>query len=136
MFFIRIAVSWATLVLVLSACATNSEQGMSLEQKLESRNYTVGEPVSRIRNFNINGWSELDDYHIIITAGVRDDYLVNLRHRCSDLRGATRIGFSSFAGSLTDKDKLLVTGPGGFTERCHILSISKLYKGDRESSDS
>ena len=135
MVYIRNAVICTTMIVGLFACATQSEQGMSLEEKLVARNYELGESVDRIRKYSINGWSALDSTHIIINAGVSDHYLVNLRHRCDDLNSAIDIAFTNTAGSLTRSDRIIVKGPGNFTNHCYILSFTRLYKNKPRTDD-
>jgi len=132
MTFIRNAVIWTTLISGLLACAAQSELGMSLEEKLVARNFELGESVDRIRKYNINGWSVLDSTHIILNAGASDHYLVNLRRRCDDLNSAIDIAFTSTAGNLTRADRIIVNGPGNFTNHCYILSFTRLYKNKRK----
>ncbi len=113
----------AALAIGLSACAAGPVEPQSLTDKLAARNYIFGEKVERINNYRINGWSEIDSRHVIINAGVRDKYLLVLRNSCMNLSSATRIAFTSTAGSLTDFDKIMVSGPGSFVDHCYIQDI-------------
>ena len=113
----------AILAIGLTACATGPSEPQSLEEQLAARDYIFGEKVDRIRNYRINGWSEIDNRHVIINAGVRDKYLLVLRNSCNNLSSATNLAFTSTAGSLTDFDKIMVSGPGGFVDHCFIQGI-------------
>lgn len=132
---IRIAVALAILSLGLAACATKPAEPVSLADRLATRNYMLGEEVDRIRDYRINGWKDVDDWHVIITAGVRDEYLVALRNRCTEMRSATHLAFSTTVGSLTEFDELMVTAPGGYVEHCYIKAIYKLAKVKKEPAD-
>jgi hypothetical protein len=125
----------AIMALGLAACATEPRETMSLADRLATRNYLLGEEVKRIRDYRINGWNHVDDYHVIITAGVRDEYLVALRNRCPELRSATHLAFSTTAGSLTEFDKLMVSTPGGGVDRCYVSALYKLAKKPRAAPE-
>lgn len=117
------------LAAVLSACAqTEKEPMLSVDEAIVLKGYKVVGPVKSIRNFRINGWSHVDDKFIIVSAGVRDHYLVGLRNRCPETRSAMNIGFSNIAGSITRADKVIVIAPGGYTDTCFIDSITQLEK--------
>jgi hypothetical protein len=118
----------ALLTLGISACATGPAEPESLADKLKARNYIFGEPVERIRNHRINGWNRIDDRHVIIKAGVSDDYLLVLRNPCMNLSSAMELAFTSTAGALTEFDKLMVSGPGGYVDRCYIHEMYKINR--------
>jgi hypothetical protein len=86
-----------------------------------------GEPVDRISNFRINGWREINDQYLVITAGVHDHYLVELFAPCNALTSAFDIGIESRTGSaLTDAGTILVDDLHGHTERCPIRGLHAL----------
>ncbi len=128
MFYLRCFLVLTALTIVLTACAISPETPLTLEQKLEARNYSVGEEVKRIRNYRINGWNYLDSKHVVMTAGVSDHYLVTLRNRCNELSSATNIAFTTTVGSLSVHDKILVKGLTNFIDHCFIQSLNKLEK--------
>ncbi|MBT8062122.1 MAG: hypothetical protein HKO64_00265 [Xanthomonadales bacterium] len=121
---------------LLGACASQPSTDLSLEpstkmtlaDKLREKRFVIEGPANRISNFRLSGWNYVDDYHVILTAGVRDHYLVTLRSYCYNLDGAFRIGFTSTIGSLTTSDVLLVESPGGRADRCTIRSIDRLSR--------
>lgn len=122
------------LAAALSACAS-APQGpapLNLDQALAERHYLMGPGVDRIRNYQLSGWNYVDNYHVIMRAGVRDEYLITLRSFCPDLSTATSIGFTTTVGSVTTSDALLVRGPGSILDRCHIRYINRLEKIERE----
>ena len=128
MYYLRVVLALSTMAIVLCACAISPEIPLTLEQKLEARNYTVGEEVKRIRNYRINGWNYLDSTHVVMTAGASERYLVTLRNRCSELSSATNIAFTTTVGNLSVHDKILVKGLTNFIDHCFIQSLNKLEK--------
>lgn len=118
--------SQVLLVLALSACAASTTPPVSLTQKLQEKGYRVGAEVKRVSNFRLNGWSEVDDHHVIMTSGVSDRYLLTLRTACINLTGANTIAYTTTVGSLTVSDSLLVRDQFRAPERCPIQSIHQL----------
>jgi hypothetical protein len=112
--------------LLLAACAATSEEPLTLEARLAGLGYVLGEPVKRIQNWNLNGWSYVDDRNFIMNSGVRDKYLVSLRSPSFDLRSAVNIAFSTTVGSLTDKDRVIVRTAGGMPQSFMIESLHRL----------
>lgn len=82
-----------------------------------------GEPVRRVANFRIDGWNDIDDRTLVLTAGVRDRYLVELMAPCQGLASSFGIGLASDTGSLMATDAILVRGLGRNPERCAIRAI-------------
>lgn len=125
----KLNTSLLALAFGLAACASNPDQQLTLEQKLEKRNYTLGPTVDRVENYRITGFNSLDDFHVIIHSSPSRSYLVTLRMRCHNLDTAENLAFSTTVGSVTDKDKLLVrSGAAGYTEQCFIDSLQELNK--------
>jgi len=50
--------------------------------------------AERIRLVNINGYSVIDNQHLVLNGGVRRHYLVTLRNRCPGLRFGAEVGLS------------------------------------------
>jgi hypothetical protein len=113
---------------LLGGCAAGVQAPETLAQKLAAKKLIVGDPVRRISNYRLDGWSYLDDRHIIIEAGVRDRYLVSLRQDCDDLRTAVSIGVRTYTGSLQQDDSLVVRAPGGFMMDCRIDTLHGLVR--------
>jgi len=116
------------VVFLAAACAGPPPRTVPLAEKLLQRGYTIGKPVRRLQNYRINGWNAIDRYHVIIHVGVKEDYLVAVRTPCDGFRSAEILHFSTTIGDLTDKDKLVVRGAGGFVEQCYIDSIRVLER--------
>jgi hypothetical protein len=117
------------LPLLLAACAASSEQSLTLEENLAAKGYVIGEQVKRVQNWNLNGWSYVDDRNFIMNSGVRDKYLVTLRTPSYDLRSAINIAFSTTVGSLTDNDRVIVRTTGGMPQSFMIESLHRLGPG-------
>jgi hypothetical protein len=124
----------AVAALLLAACAGRPDgpEHLNLEQKLAERYYVMGPAVDRIRNYRLSGWNYVDNYHVIMKAGVRDHYLITLRNHCPDLSMATSIAFTTTVGSLTTADALLVDGSGQMLDRCYIRYIDRLERIERD----
>ena len=100
--------------------------------KLMEKGYRIGEQVTRISNYRLHGWSYVDEKNLIMQGGVRDYYLVSLRNDCRDMQSAMTIGFSSTVGALTDRDKVIVRGAGGYVNTCFIEALHRLEKIEKE----
>lgn len=116
-------------MLILAACVTEPSNPVSLEEKLASRGFVIDHQVKRVREHQINGWSNLDRFAVIINVNASQHYLVTVRTSCDDgLRSARNLAFSTTIGDLTDKDKLVIRGSGRYTVQCFIDTIHLLKK--------
>jgi len=115
------------LIAIMAACASQPPE-TSLEEKLAQLGYTIGQPVKRVINFQLSGWNSVDHKHVIMNFGASRNYLVSLRTSCDGLRSAALITFSTTAGSLTDKDKVLVRNDSHHLSQCYISAIHELKK--------
>ena len=116
------------VLMITTACSGIPSEPIPLEERLAARGYSIGEPVKRLQNYRINGWSNVDSRNVILNVGASEHYLVTLRNNCEGLRSVERLAFSTIIGDLTDKDKLIVRGPGRFFENCYIDTIRTLEK--------
>ncbi len=121
------------LVSLLVACAGQPTVETTLEEKLAAKGYALAEPVTSVRDWSLNGWVYVDDRHFIMESGVRDRYLVTLRQRSLELGSAVNLAFSTTVGSLTDKDKVILRGAGGFRETLMIASLHALKRIEKEA---
>lgn len=125
----KLAILLLLAPLVLAGCAGSQEQAASLEDKLASKGYILGEQLSDIRGWRLNGWIYVDDEHFIMRSGVRDHYLVTLKTPCFDLKSAISLSFTTTAASLTDKDRVAIySRPTGGREIYLIESLHRLSK--------
>ncbi len=122
-------------VLILYACASNPADSVPLEEKLAKLGYTIGQPVKRINNFQINGWNSVDLKHVVFNFGASRNYLVTLRTSCNGVLNASLISFSTTIGLLTDKDKLLVRDSSRHLSQCYIKTIHELEKNKKTDKD-
>jgi hypothetical protein len=121
--------------LMVTACASNPGQSISLEENLAQRGFAIGQPVKRINNYQINGWNSVDLKHVIINFGASRDYLVTLRTSCDGVLSAELLSFSTTVGFLSDKDKLLVRNAGHHLSHCYIDTIHELEKIKKTDMD-
>lgn len=117
--------------LILTGCAGTmpASEEPDVELRLAEMGLFAGEGNSYIPSYRVNGWSKIDDYNLIISAGVGDKYLVKLFTPCPELRSAFMIGFTTPngpGGRLDRFESIVVRGPGGYRERCNIEDIIKL----------
>lgn len=122
-------------LLVTTSCASTPPESTPIEERLAQRGFTIGEEVKRIRDHRINGWNSVDRYTVIMKVGASKNYLVTVRTPCDGLQSAVTLTFSTKIGALTNKDKLVVRGSGGFLEHCYIDTIHTLEKSERRRKD-
>lgn len=113
---------------MVSACAGQTPRQAPLEDKLAGLGYTLGEEVKRVTNFQINSWNLIDRKNVIIYVGAGHRYLITTRSPCDGLEDTEHLNYSTTAGNLTDKDKLIVRRLHGHVESCFIDSIFALEK--------
>jgi hypothetical protein len=113
---------------LLASCAATSEQEVTLEQKLAAKGFLIDEETRSIRNWSLNGWTYVDDYHFIIKSGTRDHYLISLKTRSVNLRSAVFLGFSETAGSLTNTDRVILRDASGRSKEILIDTMYSLRK--------
>jgi hypothetical protein len=122
----------ATLVLgvMLQACATGADrESKSIEQMLADKGYRMGDEIQTIRQFSFNGWTELDELHLILHSRVSDRYLVTLATLCDGLRSSARIALSNTAGQFSKFDYVTVSGgPPGVNRRCNVRALHELER--------
>lgn len=126
----RTTISALLLVLLATGCAgtgdganREAERADRIYRTLTSMGLVRGETVRRVANFRINGWNDIDDRTLVLTAGVRERYLVELLAPCQGLSSSFGIGLASDTGSLMATDAILVRGLGRRPERCAIKAI-------------
>lgn len=118
------------LGLLVGGCAATPEsadreleRAENVYKSLIDMGLVRGEEVRRVQNFRINSWQDIDARTLVLRAGVRERYLVELLGYCMGLETATGIGLASNTGSLMATDSILVRGMGGRPERCQISKI-------------
>lgn len=122
-------ITTATLLILLAgACSNNPPTQVPIEDKLAQVGFILGEQVKRVNNFQINSWNMVDRQNAILYVGASRRYLVTTRTPCDGLEDARNLNYSTTAGSLTDKDKLLARRLSGRLESCFIDTIYELEK--------
>ncbi|WP_417483170.1 DUF6491 family protein [Maricaulis sp.] len=56
--------------------------------------FSAPSAAERIRLVNINGYSVIDNQHMVLNGGPSDHYLVTLRNPCHGLRSGVEVGLS------------------------------------------
>jgi hypothetical protein len=113
--------------LALAGCAQTPERGEAdVESVLTDMQLVKDRTVQSIRDYRIDGWRYVDPYHVVLTAGRKEDYLVSFMTPCFGLSSAFALGFTSTAGGVTEFDDIVVEGPGGRAEVCSIKEIIRL----------
>jgi len=122
------AVTAIFIPVLASACTSNPPESIPIEEQMAAKGYLIKEPVKRLKDYRINGWSSVDRRNVILNVGASDNYLVTVRSPCEGLRSAEHLAFSTIIGDLTDKDKLIVRDSGGYIQSCYIDTIQTLEK--------
>jgi len=78
--------------------------------------------AERIRLVNINGYSVIDNEHLVLNGGANRHYLVTLRHRCPGLRFGAEVG-TSFPSTTTLYTPFLEYVYTRDDTRCYIDTI-------------
>lgn len=117
---------WA--VLLVGACTSHPPTEVPVGDKLAEMGFTLGEQVKRISNFQVNSWNVVDRRHAILHVGANRRYLITTRSPCDGLEDTQNLQYSTTAGNLTDKDKLLVRRTTGRMESCFIDTLHTLEK--------
>lgn len=116
-------------LLLAAGCAAGpaAPPEKTLDEKLAEHGYRQDDKVDRILRWNVDGWSRIDDEHVVFSAGPSRDYLVTLQSPCRGLLSATAIGFTSTLEAITPLDKLVVRD-SGFTDQCPITELHALKR--------
>ncbi len=119
------------LALVLaSGCQSlgdrNPREARALAQAMKELNVVRGKQA-QISTFRMTGWRPINDTNLVMTAGQHRHYLVELMAPCLELRTAFGIGFdTTFGGTVTRFDEIIVSSLHGEVERCRIREIYEL----------
>ena len=126
----RLFVFFACIISIslAGACTSNPPNPVPLEEKVANLGYTIGQPVKRIHDYQINSWNSVDLKHVIINFGASRNYLLTLRTSCDGVLNAGLLSFSTTVGFLTDKDRLLVRNSGRYVSHCFIKTVHELEK--------
>ena len=124
-----------TFMLALTGCATEGVSDQpTVESKLEEWGLVRGETIVRIPNFNITSWRSINNKSLVVTTGVRTNYLLELQHSCQELRSAFGIGFDSKSATLNRYDSVIVrTNQNRGGRRCPIAEMTRLNEAESDS---
>ena len=110
---------------VLVSCAAPNERSESAADR--------GEPRGRdcISQSSIRDYQVLDESNLIVTAGGRRKYHVQLTRRAFGLRSSWKVGFRSPTGMIcSGSGEVIVEDGFGSMERIHMSSIRELSEED------
>lgn len=123
----RKLVALCLIPFAIAGCAQNPERGEAdVATVLTDMDLARDRSVDSIRDYRINGWRYVDRYHVVLTVGRRENYLVSFISPCFGLSSAFAIGFTSSVGGVTQFDDIVVEGPGRRAEVCPIKEIVRL----------
>lgn len=131
------AITLLTLPILLS-CSTVADTGPKGITAYED-DPRLGEQVDKICfKRSIDGFSNATRDTVVLSAGVRDDYIVEVFGNCTNLRHAQGISIDSNLSCVDDGDYLIVSesvfpsNDRAFNlERC---AIDKIYKWDNRAT--
>jgi hypothetical protein len=114
---------------LLIGCSSNAKRETS-DQQLATYMQYAGPPVDRFTYLgHIDGWTPIDNHHLLIRTGVRDAYLVTVAEPCIDLPFAMTIGLTSTSHTVYRGFDSVLVG----RERCTITEIRPIdYRKMRE----
>lgn len=137
--FLMTSIAGALLLGGISACATSADANKPRGIAAFKDDPALGEQVDRICfNRNIRGFGDTTDRTVVLTRGVRDQYIVEVSGACRDLKFAQSVGIDSRSSCITRGDYLLVSGSafslddgtGLGPNRC---LIQKMHKWDSKA---
>lgn len=117
---------------LLSACASSPSDNPKGAAKF-AEDARLGERVDRICfNRTIDGFSRSDRDTIVVSAGPSEDYLLEVRGPCTNLRHAQSIAIDSSLSCVTRLDRILVStsafSPRDNLGRPQSCIISEIYE--------
>ena len=118
--------------LVITGCAGQPNQPLTLDEKLAKKGFSDRHEVKSIQNFQIKGWHRLDNNAITVEASRKRDYLITFTHSCQGLRGSPVIAIDSDAGRVSRFNDIIVRIAPKMHERCRIDRIYELVKAEAE----
>ena len=116
-------------VTMLTACASARMAEQKQKENLARYQPYIGETVSQYTRYTHNeGWTPVDNEHVIVTSNVKEAYMLTVAPPCMNLP------FAGVAIGVTERFPNVVSS--GFDsvrvrgESCRILKIQKVdYKG-------
>jgi len=133
MLSIRIVTSTIVSLFLLGCAAKDT---MTREQKLEAYNAFIKteqlKSIDRIQSFRLQGWTALDEKHMILSKSLNKPYLITFKNNCTDLDFANAIKVVNHGGMLQAKFDY-ITVPNTIEVRCYIASIYELSKEQKKA---
>lgn len=119
----------AFVVVALSLTACAASERASVEERLADMGLQrAGQDSAAIPRYRINGWSYIDEEHIVVTARVNDRYLLELQRGCFDLRNSFSIAFQTATSRVDRFGRIVYRSRIAGTQTCRILDIVALNR--------
>ena len=137
--FFTASIAGALILGGISACATSADANKPRGIAAFKGDPALGEEVDRICfNRSIRGFGDTTNRTVVLTRGVREQYIVEVSGACRDLKFAQSVGIDSRSSCITRGDYLLVSGSafslddgtGMGPNRC---LIQKMHKWDSKA---
>jgi hypothetical protein len=105
---------------LLAACTTSSQREMTREVLSNYSSYT-GEPVSQFSmHTRFDGWTAVDNEHVLVHTNVNETYLLQVAPTCFDLPFTNTLGVTSkFPNTVQSGFHSIRVG----RDTCRILQI-------------
>jgi len=105
---------------LLTACTTSSQREMAREVLSNYSSYT-GEPVSQFSmHTRFDGWTAVDNEHVLVHTNVNETYLLQVAPTCFDLPFTNTLGVTSkFPNTVQSGFDSIRVG----RDTCRILQI-------------
>lgn len=132
---LALTAGFALMACASSTAGENKERGIAAF-KDDTR---LGEKVEKICfNRSIDGFSMARKDTVVLSKGVSDDYIVEVRGVCTNLRHAQSVGIDTRLSCVREGDYLIVsdsafgTDTGFGPDRCYI---DKIHKWDKKAKN-
>lgn len=129
----KTTLSLLIVFILLNACTStqkNISDRFDIYNTYISQNNLISK--SEIYSFKFQGWSSLDNYHLILTSSHRKIYLITLRNYCNDLTFKPQIYFDQAVDSRLSSHFDSVIVSTDLSIKCAIKSIHLINKKQKD----
>ena len=117
------------LIVVMTFLAGLAAAHSSSGQESDEADASAKDDCVQIRS--VDGWSSIDDWHIVVRASRDEQYLLTMRTACRGIRSANSIALSNRMGRLCPDDYGRVTFRyAGMRESCRIENVEQVADKD------
>jgi len=86
--------AWTATFLITASLFMADAVSPQIEEQTQADSPATLEAPRCVQVRNVNGYSVIDDRHVLLNGGASRHYLVTTRNRCPDLRFGMQLGFS------------------------------------------